>query len=36
MKEFFKNHWEHILSYTLVILFIAGVLWAHMTFFAKG
>ena len=36
MKEFFKNHWEHIISYALVVLFIAGCVWVHAAFFAKG
>ena len=36
MMDFFKKHWEHIISYALVLFFIAGLLWVQMTFFAKG
>lgn len=35
MKEFFIKHWEHIVSYTIAILFIAAIWSAHILFFAK-
>lgn len=33
MKEFFKKHWEHIVCYSLVIIFIAAVWAVNMAFF---
>ena len=33
MKDFFKNHWQHIISYGLVVIFIAVVLWMNLSLF---